>query len=492
MLWLAVHLPRLPLEALPLSLEALAPAGRCVVDQGQVLAADARAQAAGVQPGLGRATAAALAPQVLQCPRDPLRETGFVHGLALALSVLTPHVVVEPAGVLLEVRGSLRLFGGVRKLWAEARRIAQSCGATPTLGLAPTAQAAQLLAACQAPRRRALAQATSQRLLARLALPDALAVLHQPARVVDLLQAIGSRTLADVRALPRSGLQRRGAAGLLRTLDHAFGDAPDPRRWFEPPAQFCAEQELMHRADDASRLAHAAERLVHMLAGWLSRQWLAAHRLRLLLRHEPSRRGVPDAELLIELGAPSRDAGHLMLLLRERLQRLTLAAPVYGLRLVLDEAQPCPGHEGSLLADDRQQAQNVHALVDRLSARLGRERVQRLALYPDHRPERAQVAYSATQGEAIRWSMAMAMGAPPRPLWLLPQPVPLAEHQGRPWHGTQPLTLLTRAERIESGWFDGALVCRDYHLAEGPDHRLRWIYRERHPQMAWYLHGLFA
>ncbi len=503
MLWLAIHLPRLPLEALPVPLDSPPRAGRCVVDQGRVLAADDAARAAGVQPGLSQATAAALAPQVLQCPRDLPCETGFVRGLALALAVLTPHIVIEPAGVLLEVRGSLRLFGGVRRLLLMARGIAQSCGAAPTLGLAPTAQAAQLLAAGPGPRRRALRRATSQLLLARLPLPAALDVLQQPARVADLLQAIGSCTLGDVRALPRGGLQRRGGTALLRALDHAFGDAPDPRRWFEPPAEFCAEIELMHRADDAQRLAHAAERLVLMLAGWLSRQWLAAHRLRLLLHHEQGRHGTPDAELVIELGAPSRDAGHLMLMLHERLQRMTLVAPVYGLRLVLDDAQPCAGHEGSLLADDRQQGQNVHALVDRLGARLGPERVQRLAPYADHRPERAHVAHDAAKPAPYAHQ---AVSVPPaqhaaRPTWLLPLPVLLAEHQGRPWHGTQPLTLLTRAERIETGWFDGHLVCRDYHLAEGPDHRLRWIYRERRVGAAsasssalagWYLHGLFA
>ena len=77
-------------------------------------------------------------------------------------------------------------------------------------------------------------------------------------------------------------------------------------------------------------------------------------------------------------------------------------------------------------------------------------------------------------------------------MWLLPQPLRLNEREGRPLHGS-PLTLLSRGERIESGWFDGDLICRDYHVAEGADHRLRWIYSERHgDEIAWYLHGLFA
>jgi protein ImuB len=504
MLWLAVHLPRLPLEALPVPLGTLPlQIDRCVVDQGVVLVADEGAQELGLRPGLSQATAAALAPQVMQCPRNPPLEADFVRHLALALGVLTPHMVVEPGGVLLEIWSSLRLFGGLRPLLRRAREIARSCGALPVLGLAPTAQAAQLLARCPGRRRRALRTATSHRLLARLKLPAVLYVLGQPPRLAELLHAIGSRTVGDVRALPRAGLHRRGAAALLQALDHAFGDAPDPRRWFEPPAEFAAELDLMYRADDAQMLGHAAERLLHMLAGWLSRQWLAATRLRLVLRHESGRHGVPDTELVIELGQPSRDAKHLMVVLGERLQRLALAAPAYGLRLVLDEARPCAGHEGSLLPDDTHRAENFHALIDRLCARLGRERVQRLELHPDHRPQRAYVARCAAQRPPVRPASAVSVPAPQpsaggllRPAWLLALPVPLDECDGGLLHGTQPLRLLTRTERIESGWFDGALVCRDYRVAEGSDHRLRWVYRERRATAAggtgWYLHGLFG
>ena len=51
----------------------------------------------------------------------------------------------------------------------------------------------------------------------------------------------------------------------------------------------------------------------------------------------------------------------------------------------------------------------------------------------------------------------------------------------QPLHGGK-LTLLSGPERIEAGWFDGALAVRDYFVAVGPDHRLRWIYREAaHP-----------
>jgi protein ImuB len=483
MLWLALHLPWLPLEALPPAPgSALAPA-RCVVEQRCVLTVTRAARAAGVEPGMSAASAAALAPAVQQLPREPQRETEFVRLLALALARYSPQLVVQPDGVLLEVAASLRLFGGVRALLAQVQATARDCGAHPRIALAPTAGAATLLARPAAPARRALQLPRTRRLLDALPLPAALQALRQPPRLAELLQAIGCRTLADVRALPRSGLTRRGGAELLHALDRAYGDAADPQAWFEPPEHFALSLELMHRADDAAQLVFAAQRLVQALAGWLSSRWLAASRLTLQLKHERGRRSVPDGELLVELGLPSRDAAQITALLRERLQRLELAAPVYAIELRLDEAVSSAGRAGRLLPDPSQQAEEFRTLLDRIAARLGHDRVQRVGLAADHRPERAGVARSMLMPAASAVATTAA-----RPLWLLRTPLKLAERDGQPQHGS-PLTLLSRAERIEAGWFDGELACRDYHVAVGADHRLRWVFSAGGE---WYLHGLFA
>jgi protein ImuB len=131
--------------------------------------------------------------------------------------------------------------------------------------------------------------------------------------------------------------------------------------------------------------------------------------------------------------------------------------------------------------------------LERLRARLGQEAVQVLTQRADYRPECATQALAIDEKlTAFSLSTATIKGA--RPLWLLPQPQALGEVAGRPcWHGS--LSLLSGAERLESGWWDEGEnqatgdVRRDYFVARNPLGQWVWIFRDA---QAWYLHGLFA
>ncbi|NUP86955.1 MAG: hypothetical protein HUU30_14555 [Burkholderiaceae bacterium] len=56
------------------------------------------------------------------------------------------------------------------------------------------------------------------------------------------------------------------------------------------------------------------------------------------------------------------------------------------------------------------------------------------------------------------------------------------------------LQVLAGPERIETGWWDGALVLRDYYIAATPEGSLVWVFRHRLPGQAgpWFLHGRFG
>jgi protein ImuB len=533
MLWFALYLPALPLEAWLAAADGSDPRPCCVVEARRVVQADAVAVALGVELGMSAASAASLVSgegglQVFT--RSTTREAALVQRLALALARFTPSLVVQPDGVLLEVAASLRLFGGARALWRAVRAAALAGGVRSLrMAAAPTATAAAVLARAE-PASPALKKLDVHQRLDALPLAAAAQAWSLEPRLLALLHGIGCRTLGDVRMLPRSGAQRRGAAALLAAIARAHGHAPDPQPWFEPPRRFEMGLELLHRADDAAMLVFATQRLVQPLAGWLAQQWLAAARLTLVLRHETSvRHALPDTCIALAFGDPTRDAAQIQLLLRERLQRTELPAPVYALVLRLDEAVNHAGREAALWRDaGAGSGEAARALFDRLAARLGPERVMRPLLVADHRPERAMKFVPVQENSSVRPDPSTSSGrgtpsgvskgraepveAPAhtttklspngggreggvRPTWLLSEPQRLQEDRefGRPLHQGARLTLASRAERIEAGWFDGALISRDYHVAQAKDHRWLWVFRERRGDTAhWYLHGVFG
>lgn len=501
MLWFALHLSALSLEAWLAAAppasgpQAGAACASCVAEARRVVFADAASRAAGVEAGMSVATASSLVAGLRVFARDAAREAAQVQRVALVLARFTPSLVLQSDGVLIEVSASLRLFGGARPLWRAVQASVKAAGVRSlSMAASPTATAAWVLARVEA-RSPALRRRPVRERLDALPLPGALAAWGIEPRLGDLLHGIGCRTLGDVRLLPRTGARRRGAAPLLDAIARAHGEAPDPQAWLELPRRFEMGLELLHRADDAGSLVFAAQRLVQPLAGWLAQQWLAAARVTLVLRHEASgRHTVSDTAVTLALGDPSRDAAQITLLLRERLARTTLSAPVYAITLRLDEAVNQAGR-ASPLWRERGGADGEHAraLFDRLAARLGAERVLRPVLADDHRPERAVKWVPA--GTPLQPAQAQPKKEPPRPAWLLPAPLRLAEApgSGQPLHQGKPLALLGRAERIEAGWFDGELVCRDYQVARAGDQRWLWVFRERRGEAAhWYLHGMFG
>ena len=170
-----------------------------------------------------------------------------------------------PDSVLLEVSGSLKLFGGLSPLIERLQKGLEAMGWSAALAVAPTPRAAYWLAL-----------AGKQKFIASSAdLEPALAalpvgVLRRDDETLAALQAIGVRTLGELLALPRDGLARRFGQGLLDELDRGLGRIPDPRNFFVPPARFQAAIELPAEVTQAEALLFAARRLIVQLAGFLA------------------------------------------------------------------------------------------------------------------------------------------------------------------------------------------------------------------------------
>jgi protein ImuB len=75
-------------------------------------------------------------------------------------------------------------------------------------------------------------------------------------------------------------------------------------------------------------------------------------------------------------------------------------------------------------------------------------------------------------------------------VWLLAAPQPLAGGEQPRYEGM--LDIEAGPERIESGWWDGHDVRRDYYVARTPAGTRLWIFRERRADGGWFLHGVFG
>ncbi|WP_342119501.1 Y-family DNA polymerase [Pseudoduganella sp. OTU4001] len=486
-LWIALYLPRLPLEVFCPNWSA----DQCsvVIEQEGVLAVSRLAQQMGVRPGMRRSGALMLAPEAQMHERAPQQEQEALHAVALAMLQYTPQVAQgEGAALLLDVGASLRLFGGIRRLCRLVRDNLQKLGFTGVLGVAPTARGAWLLARNGGGR--TLKLDSLQRELQCLPV-GLLTPLQRHQRWLD---GIGCLSIGDLLRLPRPGLQRRCGSEVLEMLDAAQGLVPELHEWLAAPHSFKAKLELFGRIENADLLLAGAIRLLQQMTGWLCAHQFAVVRIRLLLEHERGREACPPTPVEVVLAEATWRDEHIIRLLKERLGKLELVAPVIGLVLEAPEVEPMAPLSDSLFPEPGGSPQDRQRLFEVLVARLGAENV--LQAYPkaDHRPEVAN--RWVPLHEKVRPADVTAQLPPralPRPAFMLPKPIQLLMRDHRPFYGSC-LRMVSTAERIEAGWWSET-QSRDYFIAEGEDNAYYWVYRERTPgteETRWYLQGLFA
>lgn len=474
MLWLCIDLPHLPVDVFQRGRQSERPFA--VVEGSFILATNALAAQGGVCVGMRLTAALALLPWLQRRERARDAEARALERLAGWSLQFTSAVSLQPPrALLLEIGGSLRYFGGLEATWIRLRTGLEALGYQHAIAIAPTPTAAWLLAraGCEQP------------VIEVGQLEKALAELPAQALPLDrkqheALQKLGLYTLGDCLALPRGALARRFGPDLIRQLDQALGRLPEPRRSWQAPPRFRSELELPAEINDCEQLHSGLNRLILELCGYLRGIGSGSRRLAIHLRH----RHRSATSISMGLMACSRDPIHLLELTRQRLERLSLPAPVIGLVLATRHIERLPPCHRSLVSENRNKVEEWSALVERLSARLGEHAIRGLQVRAVHRPERAW-RYVAPGRESPIAIMAE------RPLWLLPQPRPLKTRNGQPlWHG--PLVLYQGPERIESGWWDGADCARDYYVARNATGERLWIFRERRSGRAWYLQGFFA
>ncbi|MAE65689.1 MAG: hypothetical protein CMJ18_15580 [Phycisphaeraceae bacterium] len=463
-------------------------AGRC-----------ARSAQAGVQSGMTLAHARALLPgddPVRVMPHVPQQDLQALHGLAQWAGRYSPVVAPEPPdGLLMDITGGDRLFGGERGLLARMTRDLARLGLTARLATAPTFGGAWAVARFgeASP---AIIDDDAMR-AALMPLPPA--ALRIDPQVQDALAEIGIDRIEHVMALPRETLPSRFGPDLLLRIDQALGhavEAIEPLRPDEPPA-------VARRFDGPVKRLEAVMRAVQDLVAQLSDRLRSRERGLLRMNVRLDRSDLSPLVLGIRLSRPGRDAKHLMALARPALESAHLGYGVEGVRVSAPRIERMPHAQVESWADrptdpgDEDTA--LGPMFDVLVNRLGPDAVLTCRSRQSHVPERTFQHRSVMEQQRER-DEPEDLTPSDRPSLLLRRPEPIQVRtvtpQGAPahlcWRGRESEVRASMGpERIAGEWWRGAAPSRDYFRVQDRWDRWLWVYR-RLEDDRWFVHGQWA
>ncbi|MFM8891205.1 MAG: Y-family DNA polymerase [Planctomycetia bacterium] len=353
--------------------------------------------------------------------------------------------------------------------------------------------------------------------------------LRLDAAVMVQLRDVGIETIGDVARLPRTGLASRFPPDVSQRLTEFTGERAEPLASSCPDELPAAAQTfdfpLLLRDAVVDDLMVVVERLLQACIAPLAAAGKGVMSLQVRLersRSADAREACPPLVIDISVFRPSGSARHLAELVRLRLVRLRLPREIEGIAIEVVSAAAAECRQRTLFGAAAESADTqVGLLLDRLAGRLGRGAVFEPRPVADAQPEHAWVAVPPRAGRGRDKGQAPAAlrtrHAPqPRPAWLLPRPVRLetvsvldaAEVDavnGPPARfrlaaQTHEVVSFQGPERIETAWWRGPMVRRDYYVVETAAGGRYWIFRRLAGagrsggagRGGWFLHGTFA
>jgi protein ImuB len=461
----------------------------------RLAAVDARAEAEGLWAGQKLADAMALQPNLKTADHDPEADLQSLARLADWCVRFSPAVAVDaPDGLFLDVTGAEALWGGEAALLDDfAARMAKA-DVPVRAAIADTAGAAWAIAR-YGDGRGVLPSGEAGRLE-----PLPVAALRLAPETEATLKRLGLKTIGAVLDLPRDQLVRRFGAGLLLRLDQAVGMAEEALAYRRPPTPWFEHRALAEPItvlDDLVRvLSDAAAALCVRLAG----EGKGGRRFEAVF-HRADGEAFP---IRIGTALPSRDAARLVKLFAPRLETIDPGFGVEAVTLRAGRVEPLA--ERQLSSEAADEGDGVALLVDRLSNRLGEDRVWRAAPHESWTPERAVVRAPAMSKTGGSWDPER-----PRPLRLFARPEPVEAIAPVPddppvrftWRGVpRRVRRAEGPERIAQEWWRDAACepgpdrVRDYYRVEDEEGARFWLFRAGlyapGRPARWFVHGLFG
>ena len=462
------------------------------------------AAAAGLAPGMPLADALSFFPGLATAAAEPAKDAAALRRLAEWCSRYSPWTAPDRVdGVRVEITGSAHLWGGEEALAADLATRLDRRHIAGRIAIADTLGAAWAMAR--------FAEGKSPVILLpgdcrNPLIPLPVEALRLDPPTTQGLRRVGLKRIGDLSGMPRDALTRRFGEMVVRRLDQAQGDLPEP---LSPLGEAPTRRVRLSFAEpivDPADLLRATERLVEDLVPRLAQEGIGARHLDLGFHRVDGR----VERIRLGTARPSRDPRHLAALFKERLDTIDPGLGIEDVILAVFAVEPLPPEQISFVGDaPDNRTGDIAPLLDRLSNRLGLVAVSRFEPCESHIPERASVrvpvgktpASSFRGGDETRSPRPIRLFEPPEPVeafWLLPDDPPFHFAWRRRRHR---VTRADGPERIADEWWrpegsDAAIAIRDYYRVEDEEGRRFWLFRagfhgEDQPPR-WFVHGVFS
>ena len=469
-IWLYVHFPNLQLDALlqqnPES--NIQTQAYVILDEqtNQVCQLNHAAYQAGIRLGMGLGTAAMLKGDLQVIAYQEKVTKNRLNDIAQSLYLVTSDICFfDNSGLLLRVHNMLNLYGNLTSYWqvVQQQLLQQQAHFHYATGHSPLA--ARLLAIT------AWDQITDNIQTIKKAIQQtSLQHTDITTKAVEKLQRVGVHNMQDLLKIPLADIAKRFDIEVATYIGRLTADITHPVSFFHPKKSFEQFIELLYDIENIQILQTPLNQLLQSLEQFLKIRDLLTQTLVLTfsLRDEKS----------IKLNIHSQQGEYLAklwaALISLKLENITLSAPVFAIRLIVENTFIRTPDANDLFAGKQGRLSRLQ-LISLLQAKLGENAVSTPRLNNDYRPEQT-IQNTKLLTKPIQHFKLYAL----RPSFLLTPPQRLQEK----------VSIAYGPERIETGWWDAKPIIRDYFIARNQLGQWYWIFKT--PKGDWYLHGVFS
>ena len=455
---------------------------------------------------------------------DPVADREALEKLTDSLHSFSPIVGIEqndtPESCFLDVTGLDSLFGDEATLRAKAIRFLSDAGYIVFSAIANTPGMAWGMAHYHRSAAPAICECHSNETLNREFRKLPVAALRLQPETQNIFSRLGVERVDQLLAIPRTHLMSRFGDEVSSRIDQAFGKVTEPIVARHLPAEFEASQFIEFPTRDRETIGVILSRLLEQICKQLQSNQKGALQWRVQLDCVDA----PSIEFEVNLFQPTATVSHVLQLMELQLESV-LQPHLRRKRFVKKKTSGKSArtrtvtniliHEiavrvtSCVLLVQRQRElfdesprldkRELAHLINHLASRLGQDSIVYPTLQAGAQPEFSFRFKPLVDPKRMRSrkkeNVKTRSHRLARPLRLLDPPVLIAEGRALPCRFRYQKSIYTAAkkwgpERIETAWWNGPTVRRDYWRIETEAGMHFWIYFDLRSD-EWFLQGEF-